>query len=188
MSSAAAPASGAAPSSQREILADAAARPPPGAATNAAATRPGSCTGHPRLGLSALPPTLTSPPASLAGRTGGSAPAGIVNDKAVPGPPGWAAQGQQAGWFFLNVDNPGRRGNSGRRRRARQLGEGSAVDREHGHETHARAVDQQVLTVRGQPGIDVSATAGDGSAADQDERAIGVDGVTGDGSRPGVDG
>jgi hypothetical protein len=52
---------------------------------------------------------------------------------------------------------------------------------------HAGAVDQQVLAVRGQAGVDVGSASLDGKAADQDEGAVPVDGVAGDVGRGGVD-
>src|SRR6202453_4693785 len=94
-----------------------------------------------------------------------------------------------AGPFRLYVDDPGRGAARGqRRRRAGHLGEGAAVHGEDRQDVVAAAIDQQVPAVGGQPGVDVSAAARDGGAADQGEGAVRVDGVAGDVARPGVDG
>jgi hypothetical protein len=52
----------------------------------------------------------------------------------------------------------------------------------------ARSVDQQVLAVGGQARVDARSAALDREAADQDEGAVPLDGVAGDGARAGVDG
>src|SRR5579863_8518216 len=90
----------------------------------------------------------------------------------------------------LGVDHSGCCGDPGRQRgwRAGYLGEMSAADGEHRDELHAGAVDEQVLAVRGQTGVEVESGALDGEAADQGEGTVQVDGVAGDGARIGVDG
>src|SRR6204780_3667513 len=94
-----------------------------------------------------------------------------------------------AGSFGLDVDDPGRGAACGqRRRRARYLGEGPAVDGEDRKDVVAAAIDQQVPAVGGQPGVDVSAAARDRRAADQGEGAVRVDRVAGDIAGSGVDG
>src|ERR1700683_5854041 len=100
------------------------------------------------------PPSTQAVSNQLEGRSAGRASASRV--KAAI-----AEEGTITPDRCLGVDHSGCCGNPGRQRgpRAGYLGEVSAADGEHRDELHPGPVDEQVLAVRGQPGVEVESGA-----------------------------